>query len=623
MDNNQSQDTGRLILFMVLSVGIMLIWGYLFPPPKQIKNLKKKQNVATSQPATRPSSKPASRPSSRPTTPTPAKKKNAAPIQKHAQLLPSTSKKAVPLKKLAHFKPRSIHVKGELQEVTLTNRGASIVQYSIKKFYDPKSSPKKRRPLELFDQRYRKYTQAFFEHFFDKNLQPHRKILYTTIQKLDKKGFKVKFVGQIPAKKGGYLEVEKIYTLHPKKYSFEVEFHLKNKTSVPLSTQMALILQDFKPLSERKSSGWFRAPKVFQALCQFQKEKHPERIAHASLVKELKKNNKKDKSFGKPALYAAIDGRYFIKSIIPHWGKNDQAGSCVAQAKLNGYLHLDIRNVGTQLPAGQTYSFKYIGYVGPKYYELLKAVDPPSKLEQSIDFGIFAFLCRPLLWLMQLFYNWLSYISLANWGLVIILLTLFIKLLLYPLSVKSMKSMKAMQALKPELDKLKEKYGDDKDSLNRETMNLYAKHGVNPVGGCGPMLLQMPIWFALYNTLFYAVELYQSPFIPGWIDDLSSHDPYYILPILLGVFMFLQQKLNPTTGMDESQAKIMSFLPLLFTGLMIFLPAGLTLYIFLNTFLGVIHQWHINKLPDEPPTPKKKSSFMQKLYQMAEEQNKQ
>ena len=156
-------------------------------------------------------------------------------------------------------------------------------------------------------------------------------------------------------------------------------------------------------------------------------------------------------------------------------------------------------------------------------------------------------------------------------------------------------------------------------------MNLYMKEGINPLAGCLPMLVQMPIWLALYNTLFYSVELYQAPFIPGWIMDLSSRDPFYILPVMLGASMFLQQRLTPQTGMDPMQQKIMSvMMPAMFTFFMFFLPAGLTLYIFVNTILSVLHQWHIYNTPDDDDAkPKKKSRWMERMKDAMEQQKAQ
>ncbi|HEX5032977.1 MAG TPA: membrane protein insertase YidC, partial [bacterium] len=196
----------------------------------------------------------------------------------------------------------------------------------------------------------------------------------------------------------------------------------------------------------------------------------------------------------------------------------------------------------------------------------------------------FGWVALPILKLLQLFNAFLH-----NWGLAIIALTILIKLLLHPLTKKSMASMKAMQNLQPALQKLREKYKDDREKLNVESMELFRRHKVNPMGGCLPMLIQMPIYIALYKVLYNATELYHAPFF-GFYHDLSAPDPYYIMPVLLGIFMVLQQKMTPTT-VDPAQAKIMMIMPVMFSLFMIFLPLGLVLYIFVNTLLTVVQQY--------------------------------
>ncbi|MBI2981059.1 MAG: membrane protein insertase YidC [Deltaproteobacteria bacterium] len=177
-----------------------------------------------------------------------------------------------------------------------------------------------------------------------------------------------------------------------------------------------------------------------------------------------------------------------------------------------------------------------------------------------------------------------------NWGLAIILLTIVVKVLLNPLSIKSLKQMKGMQDLQPRLKEIREKYQNDKQRLNLETMQLFKSHKVNPLGGCLPMLIQMPIYIALYRVFYNSIELYHAPFF-GFYRDLAAPDPYFIFPALLGVFMVLQQKLTPSATADPAQRQMMMMMPILFSGFMIFLPMGLVLYIFVNTFMSVAQQF--------------------------------
>ena len=187
--------------------------------------------------------------------------------------------------------------------------------------------------------------------------------------------------------------------------------------------------------------------------------------------------------------------------------------------------------------------------------------------------------------LLQLFYK-----VVHNYGLAIIILTVLIKLLLNPINKKSLQSMKGMQALQPRLKEIREKYGKDKERMNTETMQLFKAHKINPMGGCLPMLLQIPIYIALYNVLWNSVELYHAPFF-WFYKDLSAPDPYLITPILLGITMFIQTKMTPSASADPAQQKIMMIMPIMFSGFMIFLPMGLVVYILVNTGMTILQQW--------------------------------
>lgn len=225
-----------------------------------------------------------------------------------------------------------------------------------------------------------------------------------------------------------------------------------------------------------------------------------------------------------------------------------------------------------------------------KSYNKLK--DLKNNLHLAVDFGVFGIIAVPILKGLQFIYKYIP-----NYGLAIILITLFIRTLLFPLQFKSFKSMKKMQKLQPELAKVKEKYGDDPQRMQKETMELFKKNGANPMGGCLPLLLQMPVFFAFYQVLFNSVELLNAPFIL-WIHDLSAKDPYYVLPVLMGIAMFGQTKLNPSTTADPTQQKMMMFMPLIFTFFMKDLPAGLNLYIFVSTLFGIIQQLFVYKTVD-------------------------
>lgn len=215
-----------------------------------------------------------------------------------------------------------------------------------------------------------------------------------------------------------------------------------------------------------------------------------------------------------------------------------------------------------------------------------------DNLHLAVDFGFFAVLAVPILRGLQFIYKYIP-----NYGVAIILLTILIRLITFPLQYKSFKSMKKMQQIQPELQKIKDKYKDEPQKMQKETMELFKKAGANPLSGCLPLLLQMPFFFAIYRVLYSAVELVGAPFY-GWIHDLSIHDPFYVLPVLMGVSMLAQQKLTPQTSVDPTQQKIMLLMPVIFAFIMKSLPAGLVLYIFVSTVVGILQQALVYKMAD-------------------------
>jgi YidC/Oxa1 family membrane protein insertase len=202
-------------------------------------------------------------------------------------------------------------------------------------------------------------------------------------------------------------------------------------------------------------------------------------------------------------------------------------------------------------------------------------------------------LAVPMLHTLQWFYKYIP-----NYGLAIIILTILIRLITFPLQWKSFKSMKKMQKIQPDLQKIREKYKDEPQKLQSETMELFKRAGANPLSGCLPLLLQMPFFFAIYKVLYSAVELVDAPFV-AWIVDLSVKDPYYVLPVLMTISMFLQQKLTPQSTMDPTQQKVMLLMPIIFGFIMHSLPAGLVLYIFVSTIFGLLQQLFVYKIAED------------------------
>jgi len=236
--------------------------------------------------------------------------------------------------------------------------------------------------------------------------------------------------------------------------------------------------------------------------------------------------------------------------------------------------------------AGGNFATK--GYIGPKDHDTLASIEP--RLQNVIEYGWFTFIARPMYRVLSFFHG-----ILGNWGWAIVLLTIIIRVILFPLTYKSMVSMAKMRELAPRMKELQEKYKDDKIRLQNEMMTMYREHGANPMSGCLPILVQIPIFFAFYRVLTNAIELKGAPWAL-WIHDLAAKDPFFVLPILMGILMFVQQKMTPTTFSDPMQEKIMKFLPLIFTFFFLGFPAGLTLYWCVNNGCSVIQQYFINKM---------------------------
>lgn len=288
--------------------------------------------------------------------------------------------------------------------------------------------------------------------------------------------------------------------------------------------------------------------------------------------------------------WSGLEDRYFITAVIPREASSQLSAEIGAEDLKDvpggKVLYSGAALAQMSVAPGERSTHRFSVYAGPKEINQLKAVG--VHLEDSIDYGWFSVIAVPILYLLKFFYG-----VVRNYGIAIILLTIFIKLLLHPINVKSLKSMKQMQQLQPRLKELQQKYKGDKEKINLETMQLFRSHKVNPMGGCLPMLAQFPIYIALYKVLWSSIELYRAPFF-WFYRDLSAPDPYMITPILLGIGMVLQQKLTPSTSADPAQQKMMMFMPIMFSVFMLFLPVGLVIYILVNTAMSVAQQWMYN-----------------------------
>ncbi len=309
----------------------------------------------------------------------------------------------------------------------------------------------------------------------------------------------------------------------------------------------------------------------------------------------LSKLEKEERPFTGQVDWLGVGDRYFLVGLEPDDALVGDLRMGDTQAE--GRFSVEARGEAFTLAPGEVRSFGFKLWTGAKSLEQFN--EAKMTMASAVDFGFFGLLALPILAFLKFIFG-----LVGSWGVSIILLTVVIKGLLFPLSQKSYKSMKAMQTLQPEINALRERLGDDREALNREMMELWKTHGVNPMGGCLPMLVQMPIWFALYRVLWNSVELYQTEFL--YFVDLSLRDPIGIFPLILGVTMWAQQKFTPNTASDATQQMVMKFMPIFFSVIMFTLPAGLVVYILINNILSILQQWIIHRQHGVPtPAPAK------------------
>jgi YidC/Oxa1 family membrane protein insertase len=368
---------------------------------------------------------------------------------------------------------------------------------------------------------------------------------------------------------GNGLVVEKTFILRGDGYDFHLRVRLENRGAADLEgeVQLALIRAWSEELQGTRYS--FVGPVVFE-----------DGKVHTYKVKKLAEEKKQH---GSGALWTAFEEKYFMAAVVPlkSSGHNfvvRKRGDLVENLVDSGLLNLGA-NSGTTL--------EYLLYFGPRDLDVLKKVD--HQLDQSVNFGFFDIIARPMLAVLQFCHDHVV----ANYGFAIVLLTVIIKLLFWPLTHKSYKAMSDMQKLQPKMQRLREKYKNDKERMNRALMEFYKENRVNPTAGCLPMVVQIPVFFALYKVLLGSIALRHEPFI-FWIQDLSAKDPYYITPIVMGITMFIQQKMTPTS-MDSQQAKMLMFMPIIFTFMFLNFPSGLVIYWLVNNLLTIFQQWYIHR----------------------------
>ncbi|MCL4158873.1 UNVERIFIED_CONTAM: hypothetical protein GTU68_030958 [Idotea baltica] len=284
--------------------------------------------------------------------------------------------------------------------------------------------------------------------------------------------------------------------------------------------------------------------------------------------------------------WVAMLKHYFVSAWIP--SKEETNSYYTRYNKTSDNYIIGVKSPVHDIQPDTSGNFVSQLYVGPTDQATLASIS--EGLDLTVDYGIFAFVSKPIFWVM----SFINQNIVSNWGWTIILLTLVIKIIFFYPSAMSYKSMAKMKKLAPKIKEISEKYKNDPQAKQKETMAFYRKEKINPLGGCLPMLIQMPVFMGLYWVLQESVELRQAPWIL-WYQDLSIKDPFFILPLIMGASMFIQQKLNPPAVQDPMQQKIFTYLPVIFTVMFLFFPAGLVLYWVVNNILSIFQQWYINK----------------------------
>ncbi|GAB4337503.1 MAG: membrane protein insertase YidC [Desulfobulbaceae bacterium] len=381
---------------------------------------------------------------------------------------------------------------------------------------------------------------------------------------------------------GGSVAIRRTLVFDPATYLIENRYEVVNSSPDPLAATPAMVLTN-RPFSVENSASRF----MFSG---------PVALVNNELseVKGKKLNKDGPRSFQGEVGWAAYEDNYFICAVLP-----DTPGTrSLVMSAQDETVRTVLSEGAVTLSPGSGGEFSYTLYFGPKKLSILKEVN--RGLSKAINFGWFDALAKPMLWLLNFFHG-----IFGNYGVAIILLTVLIKGAFWPISQKGMKSMKNMQKLQPKVAKLKEKFKDDPQKMNQEMMALYKTYKVNPLGGCLPMFLQIPFFFALYKVLLMSIELRHAPFML-WINDLSAPDrlpigidiPFLhgipVLTLLMGASMYLQQKMTPTTA-DPTQARIMQMLPIIFTFMFLNFASGLVLYWFVNNLLSILQQQLINR----------------------------
>jgi YidC/Oxa1 family membrane protein insertase len=517
----------------------------------------------------------------------------AVPVQTHsmteeknALLVPhdnepaSTSYQAVQ----ENVKPNSqkIHVRTDVLQLTIDLQQGDIVNANLLDY--PVSVDEKDKPFQLLQandsQRYVAESSLF--QLKDGKTKSLGVVYHTVQDNYQLNDGQQELVVRLTTTTAEGLVVQKEFIFKRGSYLINVRYALKNEGKEFLNAYMNTTLLRTSPKEDKSSMmhvGSYTGASYSSAEHRYKK------IPFAQMIKSPLDM---DTAGG----WIAMQQHYFLSAWIPNAKKEHHFYTRVAD---NDFSIGSVSQAVHLAPQGEGEVSSQL-YLGPEITSDLKAIAPG--LDLTVDYGWLWFLSSILFSLMKSIYT-----VVGNWGWSIVLVTVLIKLAFYRLSATSYKSMAAMRKLQPKLQSLRDRYGDDKAKISQATMELYRQEKVNPLGGCLPIVIQIPVFIALYWVLLESVQLRQAPFI-FWIKDLATADPYHILPVIMGATMLIQQKLNPAPP-DPMQAKVMMFLPVLFTGLFWSFPAGLVLYWIVNNSLSILQQWYITRKYSETSSTSK------------------
>jgi YidC/Oxa1 family membrane protein insertase len=543
-------DTQRLVLFFVFSFSLLMLWESWQkenrPPPAQAIS----QSAATAVPAVTPGATSTTSPA--PTT-VPAARPDAVPGSPAAAAAGTSEK---------------LRVRTDLLVAEIDTQGGDLVYLE---FLDQKDVIDPSKNLVLLSPEHQYAAQSGL---IGANLPNHRTLFTAKTKGATLADGKESVEQSLEAVSADGVKVTKTYVFHRGSHLIEMRQDVLNGSTKPLVSHAYFqITRDSNaPPGDSKMMNTYTGAAVFTDQEKFHK------VAFSDIEKG-KATFPKTPDNG----WVAILQHYFTTALVPSQKQRE-----IYMRKLDGNLYA----VGVILPLpsiepGASTSVSVPLYSGPNDQDKLKAIAPG--LELVVDYGWLTVIAAPLFWVLQHFHGWVG-----NWGVAIILLTLGLKLLFFPLSAASYRSMAKMKLVAPRLAKLKEQYGDDRMKLNQAMMEMYKTEKINPLGGCLPIVVQIPVFISLYWVLLASVELRQAPFY-GWIHDLSAQDPYYVLPVLMMISMVFQTKMNPTPP-DPVQAKVMMIMPFVFGVMFFFFPAGLVLYWLVNNVLSIAQQWQITRL---------------------------